>query len=166
MGCASGNMGASINMGCASSNKGCVSSKLGCATVRWNNNKLGIYLITDQVQSFYLVPLYTVSFLVTSVSRRYIHTSLGKARPVWDQRCRQYSTQLHSVFSATRQDRMTFFQPKLGPFWIYLPSGANKKHTVVQSLASGHSGFFWLLKVSISRIVPTLAGRMTFYLVW
>ena len=52
---------------------------------------------------FYLVALYTVSFLVTSVSRRFIHTSLSKARPVWDQRCRQYSSQLHSVFSSTRQ---------------------------------------------------------------
>ena len=122
--------------------------------------------VNKQVEAFYLVPLYTVSFLVTSVSWRYIHSSLSKARPVWDQRCRQYSTQLHSVFSPTRQDRMSFFQPKLGPFWIYLPSGAKTIQTVLQPSASGQSGLFWLLQVSISRLVPPPAGRMLQTIFW
>ena len=57
---------------------------------------------------------------------------------------------------------VTFFPPKAGLVWKFLPEEAQRSKTVLMLKVEGQSGSFGLLKDRISRLDPTCAGRMTF----
>ena len=53
---------------------------------------------------------------------------------------------------------MSFLPLKLAAIWKFRPSGAKKIHTVLQPSASGQYGFFCLLQVGISILLPPSVG--------